>query len=152
MCPRCVPLASAFTLLARARQARIVHNRGIGAGRDLGDCVQPALRLAKGVLDLEGQPKLSTGGVFTAISLRRWRRHTDIHCESHHRGGTRHFIDRICAIVKPEAPRIIAFDVVQGDPKSNQGGQHSHWGVVFGYFKLKGNLAHQIIAVYPSGH
>jgi hypothetical protein len=122
-------------------------------GRHAGEAKGRSLRnLGKeaGALDLDGQPKLSTGGVFTANQLASVAKATQTFTArviTAGEPGT--FIDRICAIVKFGIPPIIAFDVVQGDPKSDQGGQHSHWGVVFGYFEV--NRQRVFLATHSHG-
>ncbi|CAD6562178.1 hypothetical protein LMG27952_07703 [Paraburkholderia hiiakae] len=114
--------------------------------RDEAEKQQPSLRnlgKAVGALDVNGVVKRSTGGVWTAKQLAAVARAVKtenyyVRLKTWTIPGS--FIGSICNAIDAGIPPIVAFDVQDGDPVPDAGGQKSHWGVIIGYFMLKNAL------------
>jgi hypothetical protein len=118
----------------------------VAQGRDPVENEQPSLRKlgksvgALGALDTTGIVKSSTGGVWTAKQLAAVARAVafakfNVRVKTWTNPGS--FIGAICNAIDAGIPPIVAFDVQEGDPIPDGGGQKSHWGVIIGYFTLK---------------
>jgi hypothetical protein len=113
-------------------------------GRDADDVEAKSLRqIGKqvGALDLGDNAKASTGGVFTAEQLGRVARATGkFEFRIDTEPAPDQFTALICKLIDKGIPAIVAFDVEKGEPVSNLGGQHSHWGVIIGHYAKAGAL------------
>lgn len=131
---------------ARGAVAEVLpaRKRDTGVPRDDPDYAgQASLRQVgkvAGALDLGDPPRASTGGVFTAEQLAVVARAADFSARVATKRNSGEFQKLICDILDLGIPVIVAFDVERGDPVAGKGGQASHWGVVFGYYRLMGTL------------
>jgi hypothetical protein len=122
--------------------------------RDIPDPAISLRQLGKqiGALDIrEKNPKLDTrtekkeasvGGVFRAEQLGEVAKafkafENSLIVELVEKRAPKEFVDEIRNAIDEDIPPIVAFDVEKGDPKDTLGGQHSHWGVVIGYYTEK---------------
>jgi hypothetical protein len=119
---------------ARARDTA-TQGRETNEGRSLRSIGKEA-----GVLGTPNTDNWSSGGVFTAAQLAEVAKAVQF---ARFRARIKtwkqpmSFVLGICNVIDSEVPPIVAFDVQKGgDPMSDGGGQHSHWGVVLGYFEI----------------
>ncbi len=112
------------------------RKRDVAAGGDGGQPVSlRALGKQAGALDMEGVPRASAGGVFTAEQLAAVAKAANFDVKVITRHEPDQFIAMLSTLIDIGVPPIVAFDVQKGDPVM-AGGEHSHWGVIVGYCKV----------------
>jgi hypothetical protein len=129
---------SSVSLPARDRDVR----PSVGGSKADKDQRPPSLRKLgrthAGVLDTTGVVKRSTGGVWSAHQLAQVAVAVNggYNVSVKTKNDAPSFIDSICDAIKDDTPPIVAFDVLEGDPNPKGVGEHSHWGVIIGYYHV----------------
>jgi hypothetical protein len=133
---------AATTFPARKRDVpgTDADREGVTSLRSLGKAV--------GSLTMPDSGQMSTGGVFDAQQLAEVAKAADFAAKVYSPGTHDKFLKALCTIIDRDIPPIVAFDVEKGDPVQS-GGQHSHWGVIIGYYRDKDVL--HLLATHGHG-